>query len=64
MKNKMLSKEDGEKLVSIYRIFYVDRTLKRPLTADEMILIYTIANELRKGESEDKNESVKMRPVR
>lgn len=60
MKNQILSKENGKKLVNIYRTIYADGTLKRPLTVDEMLLIYTIGNELRKGESEDKNESVKM----
>ena len=57
MKNGIIYKSDGEKLIEIYRLFNIDGSLKRKLTAEEMVLIYAIGNALKKKAVEDAKDT-------
>ena len=46
MKNGIVYKSDGEKLIGIYNAFNLNGNLKRPLTVDEMILIFAIGKKI------------------
>ena len=50
MKNGILERKDGEKLLGIYRAFNVDGSLWRRLMADELVTLYGVAQGIKKGE--------------
>ncbi len=45
--------QHGEKLMEIYKLFKIDGSLKRNLTAKEMVVVYHIADVLRGGRNEE-----------
>ena len=57
MKNGIIYKSDGEKLIEIYRLFNANGSLKRKLSAEEMVLIYAIGNVLKKKAVEDAEDT-------
>ena len=57
MKNGIIYKSDGEKLIEIYRLFNANGSLKRKLSAEEMVLIYAIGNVLKKKAVEDAKDT-------
>lgn len=57
MRNGIIYKSDGEKLIEIYRLFNVNGSLKRKLSAEEMVLIYAMGNVLKEKAVEDKTDT-------
>ena len=45
--------QHGEKLMEIYKLFKIDGSLKRNLTAKEMVAVYHIVDVLRGGRNEE-----------
>lgn len=50
MKEGILERKDGVKLMGIYQALEIDGTLRRPLTPGEMVTLFGVANGIRKGE--------------
>ena len=50
MKNGILERKDGVKLMGIYQALEIDGTLRRPLTPGEMVTLFGVAEGIRKGE--------------
>ena len=50
MKEGILERKDGMKLMGIYQALEIDGTLRRPLTPGEMVTLFGVANGIRKGE--------------
>lgn len=44
---------EGKKLMEIYKLFNIDGSLKRKLTAKEMVMLYHIADVMRGGRDEE-----------
>ena len=57
MKNEIIYKSDGEKLIEIYRLFNANGSLKRKLSTEERVLIYAIGNVLKKKAVEDAKDT-------
>lgn len=57
MRDGIIYKSDGEKLIEIYRLFNVDGSLKRELSAEEMVLIYAMGNVLKEKAVEDATDT-------
>lgn len=57
MKNGIIYKSDGEKLIEIYRLFNANGSLKRKLSTEERVLIYAIGNVLKKKAVEDAKDT-------
>ena len=57
MRNGIIYKSDGEKLIEIYRLFNIEGSLKRKLTAEEMVLIYAMGNVLKEKAVEDATDT-------
>lgn len=49
MKNGYIEQSDADTLMEIYRKIDINGSLKQPLTAEEQILIFCIANSIREG---------------
>ena len=49
MKEGLVERSDGDRLMAIYQSFDLDGALRRPLTAGEMVLIFCLAKEIDKG---------------
>lgn len=64
MKNGIVYKEDGEKLMDIYHLFNVDGSLKRELSVDEMILIYAVGKAIKEriGKEKESGKNLKLCP--
>lgn len=45
--------KSGKKLMEIYKLFSIDGSLKRKLTAKEMVMLYHIADVMRGGRDEE-----------
>lgn len=45
--------ENGKNLMEIYKLFNIDGSLKRKLTAKEMVMLYHIADVMRGGRDEE-----------
>lgn len=57
MKNGAIEPEkDHDTLMSIYNALDIDGNLKRPLTVDEMVLIFAIAKKIKECGIDGKNE--------
>ena len=50
MKKGKLEREDGERLMQMYRKIDLDGELRERFTPSEMVLLYCIANKIMKGE--------------
>ena len=57
MKNGIIYKSDGEKLIEIYRLFNANGSPKRKLSTEERVLIYAIGNALKKKAVEDAKDT-------
>lgn len=49
MRNGIIDKSDGDTLLEIYKVFDLDGNQKRPLTAKEMVLIFSIGKLIQEG---------------
>ena len=47
MKNGVIEKKDGDTLIDIYNAFDLDGNQKRPLTCEELVLIFSIGKKIR-----------------
>ena len=50
VKNGILERKDGEKLMGIYQALEIDGTFRRPLTPGEMVTLFGVAQGIKKGE--------------
>lgn len=50
MKNGIISKADGDALLEMYKVFDINGIQRRPLTVEEMVLIFALGKKIQEGE--------------